>query len=161
MNDWLVIADSIPQLMEHHQLLLQLFTGLENGISWEKLDLVPKTKVQYLGVLAVEDVLSRLLNHQISESGDTISCIPHSTSIASAVASWPHGISRVPCSTWQSQDASPSVAALKSQVLFHRQTGDTSSYLGGFPREHQMVDGGQLALWNPSSVFPSIPSSVS
>ena len=50
LDDWLVVAVSLPLLLRHPDLVLQLCRGL-SIINWEKSDFHPSTRVQYLGML--------------------------------------------------------------------------------------------------------------
>ena len=51
LDDWLVIAESLDLLLQHWELVLQLCKNLEIIVNWEKSDLQPSTRVQYLGML--------------------------------------------------------------------------------------------------------------
>ena len=51
LDQWLVVAESLPLLSQHHSLVLQLCRDLGIVINWEKSDLHPSTRVQYLGML--------------------------------------------------------------------------------------------------------------
>ena len=50
LDDWLVVAESLP-LLQHQDLVVQLYRDLGIVINWEKSDLHPSTCVQYLGML--------------------------------------------------------------------------------------------------------------
>ena len=51
LNDWLMIVESVPLLLQHQEQLLQLCWGLGIVIIGGKLDLKPSSKAQYLGML--------------------------------------------------------------------------------------------------------------
>ena len=48
LDNWLIVAESLPPLFHHRSLLLQLYRDLGIAINWEKLDLQPSTWMQYL-----------------------------------------------------------------------------------------------------------------
>ena len=51
LDNGLIVAESLPLLFHICDLVLQLFQGLGIVINWEKLDLQPTTRVQYLGMV--------------------------------------------------------------------------------------------------------------
>ena len=51
MDDWLVVAKLLPLLLQHWDLVFQLYRDLGIVINWEKLEFHPSTHVQYLGML--------------------------------------------------------------------------------------------------------------
>ena len=51
LGDWLIIADWVPCLLEHWELLLNLCKDLGIVINCEKSDLKPTNRAQYLGML--------------------------------------------------------------------------------------------------------------
>ena len=51
LDDWLVVAESVPHLLLHHNLLLQLCKDLGIVIIIEKSDLKPTSKAQYFRML--------------------------------------------------------------------------------------------------------------
>ena len=51
LDDWLVVAKSLPLLLYHRNILLQLCQDLGIVINWEKSDIQPSLRVQYLGMI--------------------------------------------------------------------------------------------------------------
>ena len=51
LDDWLVVAELRDLLLQHQDLLLQLCDDLGIVMNWEKSDLQPFTRLQYLGML--------------------------------------------------------------------------------------------------------------
>ena len=51
LDDWLVVAESQDLLLCHQDLLLQLCTDLGIVVNWKKLDILPSTCLQYLGMV--------------------------------------------------------------------------------------------------------------
>ena len=51
LDDWLVVAELRELLLHHLDLLLQLCTDLGIVVNWEKSDLQPSARLQYLGMM--------------------------------------------------------------------------------------------------------------
>ena len=51
LDDWLIVAELLPLLLCHQEMLLQLFHHLGIIINWEKSDLLPYQWTLYLGML--------------------------------------------------------------------------------------------------------------
>ena len=65
MDDWLVIVESIPLLLQHPEQLLQCSQDLGIVINWEKSDLEPSSRAQYLGMRI--DTIQKSLHINILE----------------------------------------------------------------------------------------------
>ena len=80
LNDWLVIAELVPYLLEHYKLFLQFSKDLGIVITSEKLDLEPTSKTQYLGMV-IDTISERVYstNSQITRFWDAADKFLHPT----------------------------------------------------------------------------------
>ena len=51
LDDWLVVVELVPLLLRHEEQLLQFCWDLGIVINWEKQNLEPTSRAQYLGML--------------------------------------------------------------------------------------------------------------
>ena len=51
LDDWLVVAESRDHLLRHQALCLQLCSDLGIVVNWKKSDLVPSTRLHFLGMI--------------------------------------------------------------------------------------------------------------
>ena len=122
LDDGLIIADSVPHLLEYLELPLNLCKYLGLVVNWEKSDLELTNKAQYLRLLRHhpgESLSHGLLNCRIPERGGQLS--PSFISLCKNVAAdfWPHRLPGMVCFENQSQDAASSLAAGVALVSGH------------------------------------------
>ena len=90
LEDWLAIAKSMPPILHHHDLLLQLCQNLGIVINWEKSGLQPSNRVQYL--MVIDTSRERVFTSDASRLGSRVSCPPFSSCEDMVTAVGPHGL---------------------------------------------------------------------
>ena len=133
LGNWLVIAGSIPHLVDHCELILGC-CDLGIVITLEKLNLEPTHRAQYLNADRHHLKLglsNRFSNFQVLRCGGQVVSVTVSAFEDVTADSKPHSLSGMLCAQRQGYDAPPSVAIEESLVCLSRQFGNTSSHPKG------------------------------
>ena len=156
LDNWLVEAESLPLLLRHRDLLLQLCQALGIIINWEKSDLQPSTWAQYLGMIidtCQERVPFECSNASVSRLSGQVSCSSFSSSEDVAATVRPHELFRMVYSQGLLLHASSSVAPQRPLVTLSPSSSVAEVRRGG----SLVAPGGEVG----SRHCPAGPSSFS
>ena len=149
LDVWLVIAESRYLLLHHLELVLQLCVDLGIVVNWERSDLQPSTRVQYLGML-IDMSLQRVF--PLLGSGDVLPSASVAPITAVAAGVGPHGVAGALSSQGLNSHESPPVAPQGPLVSHGRRPGRPDPSIAGVRWGSALVaPGGQVVVRGSSS----------
>ena len=152
MDDWLVIAESIPLLLQHHKQLLQLYKDLGIVINMEKSDLELFSSAPYLGMLTMTGTIWERVfptNSRIVIFWDLADKFLHPSSPPTKM--WQQF--GMLCSQGWDQGLPPSLAAGITLVSSIGQSSKTSASFRGLQAVYRVVaTGGEMGTRSPLQV---------